>query len=99
MTTTILLADEQQIVRQGLRALLDREADLEVVGEAATGSMLMPLVRDLAPDLVLLDLALPDLHSVEGIRQILAASPRSSIIALSIYADRRFVVNILKAGA
>jgi len=99
MTTTILLADEQQIVRQGLRALLDGEADLEVVGEAATGPMLMPLLRDLAPDLVLLDLALPDLHSVEGIRHIMAASPRSRIIALSIYADRRFVVNILKAGA
>ncbi len=99
MTTTILLADEHQIVRQGLRALLEREADLEVVGEAATGPMLMPLVLDLAPELVILDLALPDLHSVEGIRQILAASPRSRIIALSIYADRRFVVNILKAGA
>jgi len=99
MTTTILLADEHQIVRQGLRALLDREANLEVVGEAATGPKLVSLVRDLAPDLVLLDLALPNFNQVEGVRQILAASPRVKIIALSIYADRRFVVNVLKAGA
>jgi PAS domain S-box-containing protein len=99
MTTKILLADEQKIVRQGLRALLEREADLKVVGEVATGPMMLQQLRELAPDLVLLDLALPELHGVEAIRQILAASPQAKIIALSIYADRRFVVNILKAGA
>ncbi len=99
MTTRILLADEYQIVRQGLSALLAKEADLEVVGEAASGPAVMRQVLDLAPDIVLLDLALPELHGVEGIRQILAAAPRVKIIALSIYADRRFVVNILKAGA
>jgi len=97
--TRILLADEHQIVRQGLRGLLEKEAGLEVVGEAATGEEVMRLVRDLVPDIVLLDLALPDLHGVETIRQILAASPPAKIIALSIYADRRFVVNTLKAGA
>jgi PAS domain S-box-containing protein len=99
MTIRILLADEYQIVRQGLSALLEKEADLEVVGEAASGTAVMRRVQDLAPDVVLLDLALPELHGVETIRQILAASPRVKIIALSIYADRRFVVNILKAGA
>ena len=99
MTTRILLADEYQMVRQGLSALLEKEADLEVVGEAASGSEVMRQVLDLAPDIVLLDLALPELHGVEGIRQTLAAAPHVKIIALSIYADRRFVVNILKAGA
>jgi PAS domain S-box-containing protein len=99
MTTKILLADEQRIVRQGLLALLEREADLQVVGEAATGPMMLQQLRDLAPDLVLLDLALPELHGIEAIRQILAVSPQTKILALSIYADRRFVVNILKAGA
>jgi PAS domain S-box-containing protein len=99
MTIEILLADDQKIVRQGLRALLEREADLQVVGEAATGPMMLQQLRELTPDLVLLDLALPELNGVEAIRQILATSPQAKIIALSIYADRRFVVNILKAGA
>jgi PAS domain S-box-containing protein len=99
MTTRILLADEYQIVRQGLGALLEKEPDLEVVGEAANGPAVMRQVQDLAPDIVLLDLALPELHGVEAIRQILAVAPQVKIIALSIFADRRFVVNILKAGA
>ncbi len=99
MTTRILLADEYQIVRQGLRALLEKESGLEVVGEAASGPAVVQQVEDLAPDVVLLDLNLPGLQGVEAIRHILAASPHVKIIALSIYADRRFVVNILKAGA
>jgi PAS domain S-box-containing protein len=99
MTVKILLADEFQIVRQGLRALLEKEPGLEVVGEAASGPAVMRQVQDLAPDIVLLDLSLPELHGVESIRQILSTSPQVKIIALSIYADRRFVVNILKAGA
>jgi PAS domain S-box-containing protein len=99
MTVRILLADEYQIVRQGLRALLEKETGLEVVGEAASGPAVMRQVQDLAPDIVLLDLSLPELHGVEAIRQILSISPQVKIIALSIYADRRFVVNILKAGA
>jgi PAS domain S-box-containing protein len=99
MTIRILLADEYQIVRQGLRALLEKETGLEVVGESANGPAVMRQVQDLAPDIVLLDLGLPEFHGVEAIRQILMASPRVKIIALSIFADRRFVVNILKAGA
>ena len=98
-TTRIFLADEYQIVRQGLMALLEKETGLEVVGEAASGPMVIRQVQDLAPDIVILDLGLPDLPGVEAIRQILAVSPRVKIIALSIYDDRRFVVNILKAGA
>jgi PAS domain S-box-containing protein len=99
MTTRILLADEHQIVRQGLRALLERQPGLEVVGDAANGPMMMGLVHDLNPDIILLDLALPEFHGGEAIQQILTAAPHTRIIALSIYADRRFVVNILKAGA
>ena len=99
MTITILLAEEHQIVRQGLRSLLERETGLSVAGEAASGPMLMPLVRDLAPDVVLLDLALPDLQPAGGIPQILEVCPRTKIIALSACAERRFVVNVLKAGA
>jgi PAS domain S-box-containing protein len=99
VTTRIFLADEYQIVRQGLRALLEKEAGLEVVGEAASGPVVMRQVQDSAPDIVILDLGLPELKGVEAIRQILAASSQVKIITLSIYDDRRFVVNILKAGA
>jgi PAS domain S-box-containing protein len=99
MTVKIILADEYQIVRHGLRVLLEKETGLEVVGEAANWPAVMRQVNDLAPDIVLLDLSLPGLPGVEAIRPILATSPQIKIIALSIYADRRFVVNVLKAGA
>ncbi len=99
MITRVLLAEEHQIVRQGLKALLEREVDLEVVGEAGNGPTAVRLAQDLTPDLILLDLALPDLQIGESIRQILAASPQVKILALSIYGDRRFVVKVLKSGA
>ncbi len=99
MSWRILLADENQIARQGLRALLEREPDLEVVAEADNGQTVLRLVVELAPDLVVADLGLPDLGGVEVIRQILAACPGVKVLALSIYADRRFVVNVLKTGA
>ena len=99
MTVKILLADEFQIVRQGLRALLEKEPGLEVVGEAASGPAVMRQVQDLAPDIVLLGSISPR-ASWRGVDPPdPATSPQVKIIALSIYADRRFVVNILKAGA
>jgi PAS domain S-box-containing protein len=98
MTIRILLADEYPMVRQGLSAVLEKEAGLEVVGEAAGGAAVLQQVQDLAPDVVLVDLALPGFDGVESIRQILAAAPRVKIIALSIHAGRSFVVDILKAG-
>src|SRR4030042_263041 len=99
MSTRILLADENQIAREGLRALVEREPDLEVVAEANNGQTALRLVGEMAPDLVIADLGLPDLTGAEAIRQMLAASPGIKALALSIYADRRFVVNVLKAGA
>lgn len=99
MGIKILLADYNQIVRQGLRTLLAMESDMEVVAEAENGQAAVRLVRELAPQVVIMDLAMPDLHGIEASRQILAASPGVKVIALSVYSDRRFAVNILKAGA
>jgi PAS domain S-box-containing protein len=99
MGIRILLADESQIARLGLRTLLEREPDLEVVAEAPNGQSALGLAQEMAPDLVILDLAMPDLHGFEIIPKILAASPGIKVLALSIYADRRFVVNVLKNGA
>jgi DNA-binding NarL/FixJ family response regulator len=99
MGVKILIADDHQIVRQGLRTLLEKEPDLEVVAEADDGRATVRLVRDLAPDVVIMDVAMPDLNGIEATRQIITEFPKIKVIALSMYADRRFVVNMLKAGA
>jgi two-component system response regulator NreC len=99
MVTKILIADDHQIVRQGLRFLLEKESDLKVVAEAENGRTTVRLARELTPGVIIMDVAMPDLNGIEATRQILAESPSIKVIALSMYADRRFVVNMLKAGA
>jgi two-component system response regulator NreC len=99
MVTKILIADDHQIVRQGLRFLLEKESDLKVVAEAENGRSTVRLARELTPGVIIMDVAMPDLNGIEATRQIIAESPATKVIALSMYADRRFVVNMLKAGA
>jgi DNA-binding NarL/FixJ family response regulator len=99
MVTKILIADDHQIVRQGLRFLLEKEADLKVVAEADNGRATVRLARELTPGVIIMDVAMPDLNGIEATRQIIAEMPATKVIALSMYADRRFVVNMLKAGA
>jgi len=99
MSTTILLVDDHRIVREGLRTLLGQQPDLEVVGEAADGRDAVAQARLLRPDVVVMDIAMPELNGVEATRLILAELPQARIVALSMYADRRFVAEILRAGA
>lgn len=99
MTTTILLADEHQVVRQGLRSLLDKEADFEVVEEADSGEEVVRLAREARPDVVVLDLGMAGLKGLHPVHQIVAAVPSTKVIGLSMYGDRRFVVEVLMAGA
>ena len=99
MSTTILLVDDHRIVREGLRTLLGQQPDLEVVGEAADGRDAVAQARILRPDVIVMDIAMPELNGVEATRLILAESPQVRIVALSMYADRRFVAEILRAGA
>jgi two-component system response regulator NreC len=99
MSVKILIADDHQIVRQGLRFLLEKEADLKVVAEAEDGRTTVRLARELTPGVIIMDVAMPDLNGIEATRQIIMESPGTKVIALSMYADRRFVVNMLKAGA
>lgn len=99
MTVKVLVADDHQIVREGLRALLEKKSGLEVIGEAENGRRAVELVRRLKPDVVIMDVSMPDLNGIEATRQIIAEFPTTKVIALSMYADRRFVVNMLKAGA
>ena len=99
MTIRVLIADDHQIVRQGLRTLLEREPDLKVVAQSEDGRSTVRLARELAPEVIIMDVAMPDLNGIEATRQIVTERPQVKVIALSMYADRRFVVNMLKAGA
>jgi DNA-binding NarL/FixJ family response regulator len=99
MSIRILLADDHQIMREGLVALLERETGLRVVGEASDGRAAVRLARELSPDVVVMDVTMPDLNGIDATRQILGENRQIKIIALSMHADRRFVKGMLQAGA
>ncbi len=99
MKIRVLLADDHRILREGLRALLEREPDLAVVGAAENGREAVRLARELAPDVAVLDVAMPDLNGIDAARQILAENPGVKVIALSMHADKRFVAEMLRVGA
>ena len=99
MSTTILLVDDHRIVREGLRTLLAQQPDREVVGEEADGREAVEKSRLLRPDVVVMDIAMPELNGVEATRLVLSELPATRVVALSMYADRRFVAEILRAGA
>ena len=95
----ILLVDDHRLFRDGLRPLLARQPDMEVVGEAGDGREALRLVADLAPDLVLMDVSMPGMDGLQATRAILAAHPTVRVVILTMHADRAFVAEALKAGA
>jgi DNA-binding NarL/FixJ family response regulator len=99
MTIRIILADDHQIVRHGLRNLLELEPDLKVVAEAENGRDALQLVKELTPNIVIMDISMPGLNGIEATRQILSESPGVKVIALSMHSDSSYVLNMLKAGA
>lgn len=99
MSIKIILAEDHQIVRQGLRSLLAGEPDMKVVGEADTGRKALKLAQELAPDVIIMDISMPDMNGIEATRQVLAESPGVRVIALSMHSDSLFVINMLKSGA
>ena len=99
MSLKIILADDHSIMREGLRALLEKQPDIEVLAEAENGRTAVELSRDLRPDVVIIDIAMPDLNGIEATRQIVAESPGVKVIALSMHSDRKFVREMLSAGA
>jgi DNA-binding NarL/FixJ family response regulator len=94
----ILVADDHGIVRKGLRFILERQEDLEVVGEAADGRKAVSLAEELQPHIVVLDIAMPHLNGIDAASQILRQAPQARIIILSMYADEEFLVRALTAG-
>jgi DNA-binding NarL/FixJ family response regulator len=99
VTTRLLLVDDHELMRQGLRSILDREDQVEVVGETSSGREAVKLARALSPDVVVMDVAMNDLNGIEATRQIRAECPRVKVIALSSHADSRYVSAVLEAGA
>jgi DNA-binding NarL/FixJ family response regulator len=98
MKTRILIADDHAIVREGVRALLSLADDLEVVGEAPGGREAIALASRLEPDLILMDIAMPDLGGLEATLEIRRLVPQAKIIVLSQYGDPEYVRRFLKAG-
>jgi len=97
--TTIILADDHHVVRQGLRALLEAEPDFRVVGEAGDGLEAIQLVERLQPAVLVLDLVMPGLSGLEATRQVRQRSPQTRIVILSMYSTEAYVVEALRNGA
>lgn len=99
MNTRVLLADDHQIFVEGLAALLGKEDELEVVGTATTAQLAVQKVRETSPDIVIMDLSMPDMSGIEATQLIMTESPETKVLCLSMHADRGFVMGALDAGA
>ena len=95
----ILLADDHTFVRDGLRALLDKQPDMTVVAEAADGRDSVRLAEEQSPDVVIMDIAMPNMNGIEATRRILAFNPQTAVVILSMHQDESYVLRSLKAGA
>jgi DNA-binding NarL/FixJ family response regulator len=95
----ILLADDHTVMRNGLRLLLERQPHLQVVGEAADGRQAVALSESANPDVVVMDIGMPNLNGIEAARQIVNRNPHTAIAILSMHSDESYVIRALKAGA
>jgi len=99
MPIRILLVDDHKIMRDGLRALLEKQPDIDVAGEAENGRAALRMVRELAADMVIMDIGMPDLNGIDATREIIASVRGIKVIALSMHSDKVFVGEMFKAGA
>jgi DNA-binding NarL/FixJ family response regulator len=99
MAIKILLADDHAIVRDGLRRSLQQEEDMEVIGQAKDGLSTIQLARELSPDIVLMDISMPDINGMDTCREITRDFPNIKVIGLSMHSAKRFVSEMFKAGA
>ena len=95
----ILLADDHNVLRKGLRRILEEQPDLEVVGEASDGRQAVHLAQTLKPDIVVMDIAMPLMNGLEATRQILQRNSSLNVLILSMYSDENYIVQVLRAGA
>lgn len=95
----LLLVDDHEVIRRGLRMLLEDETDLVIVGEVGTGSDALLMSRELEPDIIIMDITLPDISGIEVTKQLIQMGSRSKVIALTIHEDEQFFFTMLQAGA
>jgi DNA-binding NarL/FixJ family response regulator len=95
----IVIADDHKLMREGLSSLLSQQADIQVVGQATNGREAVQLAERENPDVVVMDVSMPDLNGIDATRQIISRSPRTRVIALSMHSDRQFVAEMFRAGA
>jgi len=99
MSTRIILADDHTIVRHGLAKLIEHEDDMEVIAQTENGISTVELARELSPDVVVMDVGMPDLNGIDATRQILRENPKIKVLALSLHSGKKFVTAMLQAGA
>jgi len=99
MSVRLILADDHKIMREGLRALLAKQKEIEVIAEADSGRGVIELCSQLHPDVVVIDISMPDLNGIDAARQITRKAPDIKVIALSMHSDKKYVKEMLAAGA
>lgn len=99
MAISVLIADDHTIIRDGLRALLEANPDIQIIGSAASGRMAVNQARELRPEIVLMDIGMPELNGIEAARKILETSPLAGVIILSMSGDPEHIYQALEAGA
>ena len=99
MNVKVLIADDHASFREGLRSLFEKEQGIAIVGEAANGNEAVELARNLHPDVVLMDITMPGLNGIEATRRIVAQREATRVLAFSMESDRRFIVEVIEAGA
>lgn len=99
MSINILLADDHRLLREGLRVLLEEQSDITVIGEAEDGRSAIQMATNLRPDVVIMDISMPELNGINATCQILKSCPKLKVIALSMHTERRTVLEMLNAGA
>lgn len=99
MSIRVILADDHTIVRHGLSKLIQQQEDMEVIAQAGDGHSTVELTRELSPDMVIMDIGMPDLNGIDATQQIIRDFPQVKVIGLSMHSGKKFVIEMLKAGA